>query len=169
MPGLLRRFWAPVTVLLLAALGSCGGDGGGQDCPDASACATPSPFTATLVFDNGSGERPELEVEIADTPGERSAGLMNRQSLPPDAGMLFVFAEDTESGFWMKDTLIPLSIAFVRADGVIVEILDMEPLDETLHRPGEPYRYAVEANRGWFEEKGVEPGDRMISPAGLAP
>jgi uncharacterized membrane protein (UPF0127 family) len=90
-----------------------------------------------------------LTVEIADTPDERARGLMYREALDADSGMLFVWPADTGSGFWMKDTLIPLSIAFIDSGGVIVDIQDMEPLDETLHRSPEPYRWAVEANQGY--------------------
>lgn len=98
-------------------------------------------------------------MEIANTPNERQTGLMNRSSLGADAGMLFVFPSDTNSWFWMKDTLIPLSIAFVKADGTIVHIEDMEPQTETNHYSTEPYRYAIEANQGWFAAQGVVEGN----------
>jgi hypothetical protein len=109
-----------------------------------------------------------LTVEIADSPEERARGLMFRDSLPADAGMLFVWPGDTLSPFWMKDTLIPLSIAFIDADGVILHIEDMEPLDETLHVSPKPYRYAVEANQGWFEEHGIEVGDGVTLPENVS-
>ena len=82
-----------------------------------------------------------MPVEVADTQEEREVGLMNRESLPADAGMIFVFEEDT-GGFWMKDTLIPLSIAFAAADGTIVSILDMDPCEADpceIYDPGVPY------------------------------
>jgi uncharacterized membrane protein (UPF0127 family) len=82
--------------------------------------------------------------------------------------MLFVWPEDTASGFWMKDTLIPLSIAFIDAGGKIVGIQDMQPLDETLHHSPSPYRYAVEANQGWFAERGIAVGDSVTLPESLA-
>lgn len=127
------------------------------------------PYTSTVILggDGATGGVP-LEVEIADTPEKRAKGLMDRESLPDLAGMLFVWPEDTASGFWMKDTLIPLSIAFIDANGVIVHIEDMEPLDETLHRSPKPYRWTVEANQGWFEEHGIGVGDTTQMPDGIA-
>ena len=101
---------------------------------------------------------PRLQVEIANTPDLREVGLMNRSALGADAGMLFVFPSDTNAAFWMKDTLIPLSIAFLRADGTIVHIEDMQPQTETNHYSTEPYRYAIEANQGWFAARGVVEG-----------
>lgn len=129
---------------------------GGSEGPDAS--RTPQP-DRVIVFTNGSGDEVPLNVEVADSPDLRSEGLMNRESLAEDAGMLFIWPEDSASGFWMKDTLIPLSVAFVGEDGTILHIADMEPLDETLHRSPEPFRYAVEVNQGWFEENGIGVGD----------
>ena len=125
---------------------------------------TPAPSTSSVTFQSGTGESFSLTVEIADTPDRRALGLMNRESLPDDAGMLFVWPEDTASGFWMKDTLVPLSVAFIDADGKIVDIQDLEPLDETLHHSPAPYRYAVEANQGWFAEHGISPGDTATLP-----
>lgn len=127
--------------------------------------ASPTPAGPAVTFKTASGETFRLTVEIADTPEERAVGLMNRESLPEDAGMLFVWPEDTGSGFWMKNTLIPLSIAFIDAAGVIVDIRDMQPQDETLHYSPSPYRHAVEANQGWFAERRIEPGDTVDLPA----
>ncbi|KKM61697.1 hypothetical protein LCGC14_1529160, partial [marine sediment metagenome] len=95
---------------------------------------------------------------------ERGRGLMDREELPEDGGMLFVFLGDTQAAFWMKDTLIPLSIAFIAADGTILDVQDMEPLSEDAHRPPEPYRYALEVNQGWFREHGLGRGDRVEIP-----
>jgi len=103
-------------------------------------------------------------VEVADSAEERTRGLMFREGLPEDEGMLFVFDGDTTSGFWMKDTLIPLSIAFLTSDGAIIDIQDLEPLDVTLHYAPSPHRWAVEANRGWFERNGVQVGDQVELP-----
>lgn len=109
-----------------------------------------------------------VEIDVADTPELRSLGLMHRQSLDDDAGMLFIFFEETDSGFVMKDTLIPLSIAFFDGDGKILEILDMEPCEAdpcTSYAPGVMYRGALEVNQGAFEEWGVEIGDTIrVSP-----
>ncbi|MDP9180128.1 MAG: DUF192 domain-containing protein [Chloroflexota bacterium] len=90
---------------------------------------------------------------------------MNRSSLGADAGMLFVFPSDTNAAFWMKDTLISLSIAFVRADGTILHMEDMQPQTETNHYSTEPYRYAIEANVGWFAAQGLSAGDKAQIPS----
>lgn len=131
---------------------------------------TPTP-PPRIGFNDGSAG---LIVEIADDPGERSTGLMNRESLGENDGMLFVFPEDTDATFWMKDTLIPLSIAFVRWDGIIINIQDMEAQSEDSHASPEPFRYAIEANQGWFEANDVFAGERAALPdtvlgAGLSP
>ena len=101
-------------------------------------------------------------VEVADRPEERRRGLMFREVLPTDEGMLFVFEREEPLSFWMKDTVIPLSIAFISGDGEIVDIQDMEPLDDrTSHRSARPALYALEMNRGWFERHRVEVGERV--------
>ncbi len=141
---------ALVTALAISLGLACGGGDGDE--------------TATIVVIGGEGEGVELTVELARTAGERSRGLMFREELAEDGGMLFVYVEDTEAGFWMKDTLIPLSIAFIAADGTILGVQDMEPLSEELHRPPEPYRYALEVNQGWFREHGLGRGDRVKIP-----
>ncbi|HEX2068889.1 MAG TPA: DUF192 domain-containing protein [Actinomycetota bacterium] len=105
-----------------------------------------------------------LRVEIADTPPARSAGLMGRRHLAPDAGMAFLFDEPTENRFWMKNTLIPLSIAFWDETGRIVSILHMAPCREDpcpLYSAGTSYIGAVEVNRGFFKAHGVRVGDRV--------
>lgn len=125
---------------------------------------SPTPAGPAVTFKTASGETFRLTVEIADTPEERALGLMNRESLEEDSGMLFAWPEDTESGFWMKNTLIPLSIAFIDAAGIIVDIQTMEPQDETLHYSSSPYRHAVEANQGWFAKHGISTGDSVTLP-----
>ena len=116
--------------------------------------------TATITLSSGD-RRIRMPVWVADQPDLRQRGLMERTSLPPDAGMLFVFPNSTDGGFWMKNTLIPLSIAFIGGDGRVVETLDMQPCDadpcET-YAPGSPYRYALEANLGFFDGHGVGSG-----------
>ena len=106
---------------------------------------------------NKDGSNVDLHVEVADTAEERGKGLMARDNLPEDQGMLFVFEAEGQYGFWMKDTLIPLSIAFIEGEGVVIDIQDMQPRDETIHKPDEPYLYAVETNQGWFARNGIEP------------
>lgn len=98
-------------------------------------------------------------AEVAATPAARRRGLMHRDHLPDDHGMLFVFADEQPRSFWMKDTTIPLSIAFARADGTILRILDMEPRSERTVTSVVPARYALEMNRGWFARHGILAGD----------
>jgi uncharacterized membrane protein (UPF0127 family) len=113
----------------------------------------------TVSFDNGK-EVSTLHVEVADTPGELERGLMDRAGLPSDSGMLFDFGGEVETAFWMKNTSIPLSIAFIDPGGKVLAIKDMVPYDLAAVRPPGEYRYAVEANRGWFGEHSIHPGDR---------
>jgi uncharacterized membrane protein (UPF0127 family) len=105
-----------------------------------------------------------LDVQVADTPEERQTGLMGRESLSPYDGMAFVWEEPVVGTFWMKDTVIPLSIAFWDDDGRIVSILDMDPCTEDpcpTYGPDEPFVGAVEVDRGTFERHGVGLGDRV--------
>jgi len=100
-------------------------------------------------------------AEVAMTPGQRETGLMNRFSLKPDHGMIFVFERAQPQAFWMKNTFIPLSIAFIAADGRITSIVDMAPQDERLHWSTGPAQYALEMRKGWFAERGIAAGDRV--------
>ncbi len=103
-----------------------------------------------------------LTVEVADDPLERSQGLMYRESLPEDRGMLFVYPDEEPRAFWMKNTTIPLSIAFADAEGVIIGIMDMAPDDgRTRYRSSGPAMYALEVNRGWFQRHAVKAGDKI--------
>jgi uncharacterized membrane protein (UPF0127 family) len=112
-----------------------------------------------------------ISAEIAATPGDREQGLMHRESMPEDHGMLFVFPEERVLNFWMKDTPLPLSIAFADAGGRILRIADMEPRSLETVSSRKPARYALEMNQGWFERNGVFPGDRIAGiphPQGAA-
>ena len=102
-----------------------------------------------------------IRAEVAATPAERSRGLMMRQALAPNHGMLFVFETVSTPCFWMKNTLIPLTIAFIADDGEIVTLADMQPHDESSHCPARPVRYALELEQGWFRTKGIRTGDRI--------
>lgn len=102
-----------------------------------------------------------IKAEVADTQAERSRGLMLRNSLQPNSGMLFVFEQPALHCFWMKNTLIPLSIAFLDDDGSIVTLTDMKPHDESSNCPARPIRYALEMDQGWFRAKGIKTGDRL--------
>jgi len=101
----------------------------------------------------------EIRVEVARTPGERAEGLMNRKHLEKEDGMLFIFEEEGYHSFWMKNTLIPLSIAFIDKEGRIVKITDMKPLTLDTHPPPRPVLYALEMNQGWFAKNGIKAGD----------
>jgi uncharacterized membrane protein (UPF0127 family) len=103
----------------------------------------------------------KLVAEVATTPDQRSTGLMYRFSLRPDHGMLFVFERPERLSFWMRNTFIPLSIAFIGADGRIVNIEDMVPQTETSHWSRGPALYALEMRKGWFAERGIREGDAV--------
>ncbi len=105
-----------------------------------------------------------LEVEVAVADEERRRGLMGRDHLAPNNGMAFVFNEAVSSGFWMKDTALPLSIAFVSAEGLILDIQDMEPYSLAIHNIQEPYSYALEVNQGWYDRHGIAAGDVVQLP-----
>jgi uncharacterized membrane protein (UPF0127 family) len=101
----------------------------------------------------------EIWVEVAKTPEELNHGLMGRNHLEKDEGMLFVFEKEDYHSFWMKDTKIPLSIAFIDQEGRIVSIQDMKPLTLESHTPPKVIRYALEMKKGWFSSNGIKVGD----------
>ena len=100
-------------------------------------------------------------LEVADTEQARDTGLMNRMSLDPDSGMIFVWNAPVLESFWMENTYIPLTVAFVAPDGTIEEMQDMKPLSTDLHTPSRPYQYAIEVNQGFFARYGIQAGDRV--------
>lgn len=102
-----------------------------------------------------------IQAEVAQSPQERAIGLMHRKDMPANNGMLFVFEEANPQCFWMRNTLLPLSIAFVADDGTVVNIADMKPMDETSHCSDKPVRYALEMNKGWFAKRGIKAGSRL--------
>jgi len=121
-----------------------------------AACAGANAETRDIVVD-GHG----ITVEIADEPVERNLGLMYRDALGADRGMVFVYPEPAPRNFWMKDTKIPLSIAYIDADGVIVHLADMRPLDTTPVPSEKPAMFALEMNQGWFVKHDVAVGDKV--------
>ena len=132
-----------------------------------TSCTKDEPTVGTPISSvvlHGSDGPVRVTVESADTPAERAHGLMGRTSLGTDEGMVFVFDGPTDGSFWMKDTLIPLSIAFWDEAGRIVGIRDMEPCAEdpcpTYDSP-QPYVGALEVDQGFFAEHGVVIGDRI--------
>lgn len=102
-----------------------------------------------------------LRVELADSPETRRTGLMNRRRMADDQGMLFIFDSPSPQAMWMKNTYLPLSVAFVDAQGRIVNIEDMEPHTEDAHASTGPVLYAIEMNRGWFARRGIRAGDKV--------
>ena len=111
----------------------------------------------------------KVTAEIAATPDQRATGLMNRFSLQPDHGMLFIFEQPETLHFWMKNTYIPLSIAFIAPDGRILNIEDMAPQTETTHASRGPALYALEMRKGWFAQRGIRAGDTVEGIGGARP
>ena len=102
-----------------------------------------------------------LRAEIANTEQSRLRGLMFRTTLPESRGMIFVYPEEARHAMWMKNTPIPLSVAFIDRDGRILNIEHMEPHSERSHASSGNAKYALEMNRGWFDRRGIKPGDRV--------
>ena len=102
-----------------------------------------------------------IRAEVAADYGSRMTGLMYRATLPSNAGMLFIFDDDQRQCMWMKNTLIPLSVAFIDEHGTIINVEDMAPQTEDSHCASRPSRYALEMNRGWFAARGIKPGSRI--------
>jgi uncharacterized protein len=102
-----------------------------------------------------------LRVEVANTPETRRTGLMLREAMPENQGMLFVYEAAGRHAMWMKNTLIPLSVAFIDRSGRIINIEDMQPRTEDSHPALAPAAYALEVNQGWFRKRGIKSGDRV--------
>ena len=102
-----------------------------------------------------------IQAEVVGDPATRARGLMHRKALAQNAGMLFIFDDHAIHCMWMKNTLIPLSVAFIDDRGTIVNIADMEPHSEASHCAAQPVKYALEMNRGWFAARGIKPGARL--------
>lgn len=105
-----------------------------------------------------------IHAQVASTPQQRQIGLMHRRSMPEPEGMLFVFDVPGVQCFWMKDTLLPLTAAFVADDGKIVNLADMQPQTEDSHCSDQPVRYVLEMNQGWFARKGFKDGTHLSGP-----
>jgi len=102
-----------------------------------------------------------LDVQLAQTPQERQIGLMFRKDMPQHEGMLFVFEQPATQCFWMRNTLIPLTAAFVADDGTIVNLADMKPLSDESHCSTKPVRFVLEMNQGWFAKRNIQAGYKL--------
>ena len=124
-----------------------------------AACSPQKQKTTVLTIERENAAAVEITVELARTDEERALGLMFRKTLPDGQGMLFVFDRDQQLSFWMKNTVIPLSIAFIASDGHILEIKDMAPNDLNSVKSSRSVRYALEVPQGWFTRVNVTVGD----------
>jgi uncharacterized protein len=104
-----------------------------------------------------------LKAEVASDPGTRAKGLMHRTKLGVNEGMLFIFERKGQHCFWMRNTLIPLSIAFIDDDGIVSNIEAMSPKSDDSHCPLKAVRYALEMDQGWFAKKGITPGAKLVA------
>jgi uncharacterized membrane protein (UPF0127 family) len=105
-----------------------------------------------------------IDAQVALTPEQRQTGLMLRKEMPQHEGMIFVFEQTSQQCFWMKNTLLPLTAAFVADDGTIVNMADMKPETTDPHCSAKPVRYVLEMNKGWFAKKGIKPGSKLAGP-----
>ncbi len=103
----------------------------------------------------------QIDAQIAQTSEQREIGLMNRPAMPQAEGMLFIFNEPSKQCFWMKNTLLPLTAAFIADDGTIVNLVDMEPQTLNSHCSIKPVRFVLEMNLGWFTKKGIKAGTKL--------
>lgn len=152
--SLLQIFVVGVAVVLF--FGACAQRGSSQD------INAPNPKLKTVELKIGSVA---VKAEVALTELERNRGLMFRSSLRDGEGMLFVFDYDQQVSFWMKNTRLPLSLAYIISDGTIIQILDLAPFSEEPRPSSRSVRYALEVPQGWFGRAGVKVGDRVLIPA----
>ncbi len=138
-----------LTALLLAAALACGA-AAAQDAPQMN-----------LQRVKLSAGMHQIDSQIAATPEQRSIGLMFRKEMPQHEGMLFVFEQPSVQCFWMKNTLLPLTAAFIADDGTIVNLADMKPQTLDSHCSAKPVRFVLEMNQGWFAKKNIKPGYRL--------
>jgi uncharacterized membrane protein (UPF0127 family) len=103
----------------------------------------------------------QIDAQVAHTPEQRATGLMFRREMPQHEGMLFAFEQPAGQCFWMKNTLLPLTAAFVADDGTIVNLADMKPQTTDSHCSTKPVRYVLEMNQGWFAKRGIKAGAKL--------
>ena len=121
----------------------------------------PQPKLDTVTLSAGMHN---IRAEVARTPMQTQTGMMFRREMAQHEGMLFVFDGRERRCFWMKNTLLPLSIAFIADDGRIVSLADMQPQSEESHCSAEPVRFALEMNQGWFAKRGIKAGSKISGP-----
>ena len=146
---LLRRLGPLLAALLLAAA------------PVVRAQTEAQPRLDTVTLQAGMHL---IRAEVARTPQQTSTGMMFRREMGANEGMLFVFNDLEPRCFWMKNTLLPLSIAFIDDDGRITDLADMQPLSEQNHCSSRAVRFALEMNQGWFAKRGIKPGFKLKGP-----
>lgn len=145
-------------VMVLASLMACAPSDSGATRQLDKPSGRPQKGLATMELRSGTVV---ITVELAVSPSEQETGLMHRTELQDGHGMLFVYPDDRRLSFWMKNTLIPLSIAYLDAQGVIRELYDMQPQSLAPVESERHVRYALETPQGWFERVGLKPGDRF--------
>jgi uncharacterized membrane protein (UPF0127 family) len=106
----------------------------------------------------------KIQAQVAANPDQRSIGLMHRAEMPQSEGMLFAFEQATQQCFWMKNTLLPLTAAFIADDGTIVNLADMKPQTTDAHCSEQPVRWVLEMNQGWFAKRGIKAGFKLQGP-----
>ncbi len=139
----------PLQALFVLALGYAGAT---------PAQEMPQPRLPTVELKAGMHK---IVAEVAKTPQQRSTGMMMRSKMAPHEAMLFVFEAASEQCFWMRNTLLPLSIAFIADDGALINLADMRPRDDGSHCSAKPVRFALEMNQGWFASRSIKPGFRF--------
>jgi uncharacterized membrane protein (UPF0127 family) len=172
--------WA-AGLLAAAVLLACGGGDRSQATQAPAPTAAPTisadaPLGTNLIpltFTNSAGAKVNVSVRVEGNEPAREHGLMNVLKLPDNLGDLFVWSDvapnrDVAVQFWMKDTLLPLSIAFISSDGHVLEEQDMQAETTTLHTPHQPYRFALEVNQGWFDRNGIPVGATVNLPEALS-
>ncbi len=106
----------------------------------------------------------QIQAQVAATPDQRSVGLMHRAEMPQSEGMLFAFEQASQQCFWMKNTILPLTAAFIADDGTIVNLADMKPQTTDAHCSEQPVRWVLEMNQGWFAKRGIKAGFKLQGP-----
>ena len=163
-----------VAWVLASSAGLTGRDNPVMADPTATTAAAPADAARSVDYrlEPAGGSPVTVRLEVAADPATRARGLMEREQVPPGTGMVFLYPADVAESFWMKNTLVPLSIAFVAADGRVVSVSEMTPCKADpcpSYAPAGPYRYAIELAAGSFGDAGVGPGARVVpvDPAAL--